>query len=274
MTKGFIRKIFPLLAMLLLMLWSAANAQSGNNDITGQDAAQIALASPSVTSDLISVQEPSHRYSYTFPKISDYVESNPGEEFPFQLYVTPEDPSIEALAAQINGVKDAYNLAVQWTYVSEQKLNHVADKWLTPHEFLANTPHYPNNPLKGEVVSDCEEQAHTLVSLIRADGIRPEEVRVAIGEVEFGDIVTGHAWIELLTNGRWVALDPSSGPYWDDKAGKLVRRRGVPFNYYASHTYPVLQVWSYYNDIYYLDLMDSSGNAPASWHKAAPVILI
>jgi len=262
--------LLPLLVVLILAPWSIACTQICNDDITGQDAAQVALVGPSITSGLTSAQESSRYYNPPIPEIRCPVESNHGEEFPFRLYVTPEDQAIEALAAQINGPRDAYEVAVQWTYVSEQKLNHVADKWLTPHEFLTETPHYPSNPVKGQEVSDCEEQAHALVSLIRAEGIRPEEVRVALGEVTFNDVETGHAWVELLTNGHWVALDPSWGPYWDGKAGKLIRRRGIPFDYYASHTYPVLQVWAYYNDIYYLDPRDGSGNAPASWRKADP----
>ena len=107
-----------------------------------------------------------------------------------------------------------------------------------------------------------------MASLIRAEGIRPEEVRVALGEVRFGDEATGHARVELLTNGHWVALDPGSGPYWDDKAGKLIKRRGYPFDYHSSNNYPAHQVWAYYNDIYYLDLKADSGNAPASWKVA------
>ena len=132
---------------------------------------------------------------------------------------------------------------------------------------MANTPHYPGNPLKGEVVSDCEEQAHALVSLIRAKGIQPEDIRAALGKIELGNTETGHAWVELLTNGHWMVLDPNWGPYWDDEAEELVCRQGVPFDYYASHTYPILQVWAYYNDTYYLDPIDSSGHAPASWSK-------
>ena len=259
------KRLFPLLFILLLAPWFMACAQRFNDDITGQDTVQIALVEHSLTSGLTSTQESSRYYSSPVPEISGYVEDNSGEEFPFRVYVTPEDQAIEAIAMQINGVEDAYKVAVQWTYVSEQELNHVADKWLTPHEFLAGTPHYPSNPLKGEAVGDCEEQAHTLASLIRAEGIRPEEVRVALGEVRFGDEATGHAWVELLTNGQWVALDPGSGPYWDDKAGKLVSRRGMPFDYYANHTYPVLQIWAYYNDIYYYDPRDGSGNTPVSW---------
>jgi len=266
MTKRFIQKIFPLLAILLLASWFVAYAQSGNDSVTRQDADEIALVGLSITSGLTSAQESSRCYSSPVPKMRNYVESNPNAEFPFRLYITPEDKEIMALAAQINGAEEAYKVAVQWTYVSEQKLNHIDDKCLTPHEFLANTPHYPGNPLKSEAVSDCEEQTHTLVSLIRAEGIRPEEIRVALGVIKLGDVETGHAWAELLTNGEWVALEPSWGPYWDDKAGKLIRRQGVPFDYFASHIYPVLQVWAYYNDIYYLDPRDGSGNAPASWH--------
>jgi len=165
------KRLFLFLVILLIAPWPIAYAQSRNDDITRQEATQIALVGPSITSGLTSAQESSRYYNSPIPEIRGYVESSPSEEFPFRLYVTPEDQVIKALAAQINGAGDAYEIAVQWTYVSEQKLNHAADKWLTPHEFLTNTPRYPSNPVKGEEVSDCEEQAHALVSLIRAEGI-------------------------------------------------------------------------------------------------------
>ncbi len=268
--RNKVKCLFPFLIILTLAPWLIICSQSYNDDITGQNATQIALDKPSITSGIASAQESSRHYIPPIPETGDHVKNNSGEEFPFWIYVTPDAQAIEALANQINGAADAYKVAVQWTYVSEQKLNHVADRWLTPHRFLTETPHYSSNPVKGQEVSDCEEQANTLVSLIRAEGIRPEEVRVALGEVTFNDVESGHAWVELLTNGQWVALDPSWGPYWDGKDEKLVRRRGIPFDYYASHTYPVLQVWAYYNDTYYLDPRDGSGNVPASWRKAAP----
>lgn len=257
--------LLPLLVILIFAYCPIDYAQSCNDDIIVREAAQIVLDGPTITSGLASAQKPSHHYSSPIPEIGDHIENSSGEKFPFWVYVTPEDQAIRALAAQINGVVDAYEVAVQWTYVSEQKLNHVADQWLTPHRFLIETPHNPSNPVKGQEVSDCEEQANTLVSLIRAEGIRPEEVRVALGEVTFNDVETGHAWVELLIDGHWVALDPGSGPYWDDEAEKLVQRRGFSFDYYTNHTFPVLQIWTYYNDIYYLDLRNGSGNAPVSW---------
>lgn len=249
--------LFPLLMISLLIPWLG-----DNDDITIRGVEPRRLVSPLITSSPIS-------YRPANPGIKDSVKGNTDEELLFRLFITPEDQEIEALAAHISRPRDAYEIAVQWIYVSEEQLNHAVDKWLTPHEFLANTPHYPGNPLKGKEVSDCEEQANTLVSLIRAQGIRPEEIRVVLGQVTFNDVATGHAWVELLTNRKWLSLDPSWGPYWDDKAGKLIQRRGLPFEYYARHAYPVLQAWAYYNDIYYLNPRDGSGNFPASWQEGA-----
>lgn len=271
MVKRHIWNILPLLAILLSAAWFVAYAQVPNNNVIEQDVVQILPPEPSIISGINIVPEPAHRHDSPIPKFKDYSERDSKKESYFRLFVTPEDPSIEALVTQISGPRDAYQMAVQWIYVSDEELNHTADKWLTPDEFLTNTPHYPSNPLQDKVVSDCEEKANTLVSLIRAEGIRPEEVRVALGQVTFNDVETGHAWVELLANGRWLALDPSWGSYWDNKAGKLIQRRGFPFDYYDSHTYPVLKVWAYYNDIYYLDPRDGSGNAPASWHQSASV---
>ncbi len=148
-----------------------------------------------ITSHLSNMQRPASYDSHPMLKIVSYAPNNTGHQFPVQLYVTPEDEVVKALAAQVNGAEDAYKLAVEWIYVSEQRLNHATEKWLTPDEFLANTPYYPNNPLIGETVSDCEEQANTLVSLIRAGGIAAEEVRVFLGKVNCADDATGHAWV-------------------------------------------------------------------------------
>ncbi len=269
--RNKIKFLFPLLVLLFFACWPIDYAQGYDDNTHRQDSTQIEPDRPPIKSSPTSEQGSSHRHSCPVPETRDYVENNSGEEFPYRTYVTPEDQAIQALAAQINGVEEAYKVAVQWTYISERELNHVADKWLTPHEFLTNTPHYPSNPLQGKEVSDCEEQANTLVSLLRAEGIPPEEVRVALGEVIFNDIKIGHAWVELLIKGDWLALDPSLGPYWDDKAGKLVQRQGIPLDHYASHTYPVHQAWAYYSDVYFLDPRKGQVDAPVSWRTATQV---
>jgi hypothetical protein len=265
--------LFSFLGVIALTFWLAAYDCSYGEDIRGQDAEQITAVGHSITSGLTSVPGSSRDYSSPLPQTRDSVEGNLDGQSLLQQYVTPEDQAIKILATQISETRDAYQMAVQWTYVSDQKLNQAADKWLTPHEFLTDTPHYSSNPLQGEIVSDCEEKANTLVSLIRAEGVRPEEVRVVLGEVEFNNVKMGHAWVELLTGGHWLALDPNWGPYWDEEAEKLVKRRGFPFDYYASHTYPVIQVWTYYNDTYYLEPKYGSGLAPASWEGTDPAKL-
>ncbi len=193
------------------------------------------------------------------------VAGNTGRKLPYQQYVTPEDAVVKGLAGRMSNAEEAYMEAVKWIYVSEQTLNSTFERWLMPYEFLVKTPHYPGNPMYGDVVSDCEEQANTLVSLLRAGGIPAEEVRVVLGKYTATGREKGHAWVELLIDGQWLALDPSSGPYWDDETEKLIGRSGVPFDYYASHPFPVLQIEIYYNDVYYYKPGELSGTLPASW---------
>jgi transglutaminase-like putative cysteine protease len=196
-----------------------------------------------------------------------YPEPPPDKQSRYQFFVTPDDPAVAALAGQVDGVQAAYQKAVKWIWVSDQTLNGETEKWLLPHEFLSNTPGYPRNPVPGSVVSDCEEQANTLVSLLRAEGVKQRDVRVVLGKIKVGDTEGGHAWVELWRNGEWLPLEATSGPYWDDDKGILVTRGGTPFNYYANHDYPeVVKVWAYYNDFFYLDPRTGLGNAPDSWY--------
>ena len=266
------KRLFSILFILLSIVLVATCFQGQNSSETEQGSVQAGVTSLPVIAGAIDATLLSHQSSSPISGINSRVANNAGKASPYQRYVAPDDQAIEVLTTRIDGTEDAYTLAVQWTYVSEQTLNHVADKWLKPHEFLANTPYFPSNPVKGEVVSDCEEQAYVLVSLLRAVGVRAEEVRVVLGEVDFEGTEMGHAWVELFTDNHWLTLDPSSGAYWDDEAGEIVNRPGHSFDYYLNHPYPVIEIWVYCNDIYYLDLRDNSGNAPDSWQEVASVL--
>ena len=113
MTKRFIKKIFFLLAVLLLAPWPAAYAQGYNSDIAGQDAVQIEVAEASakptwtvfgraiggvstpgdlfyinatnnaadiqVTLYITNTQELIHYYRYLILKVGIYVESGARE---------------------------------------------------------------------------------------------------------------------------------------------------------------------------------------------------
>ena len=185
----------------------------------------------------------------------------------YPLYVTPYDPAVQSLSKEVFGLKEAYATAVDWIWISDQTLNHVAEKWLKPHEFLVDTPKYASNPAKGRIASDCSEQANTLASLIRAEGIAPEDVRVVLGMVDFDGSVGGHAWVEVYDRGVWVPLEATSGPYYDDEKKQLVESEGLPFTYFKFFPYPALEKWVYYNDQYFYDVETRKGNPPTSWMR-------
>jgi hypothetical protein len=236
----------------------AAAGVSGNTQVDNN--------SQPVTSGLSNIQGLENSHTSAMPENDDSSRNTPVKELTLQQYITPDEQAVKTLADSLGDLEDVYSAASRWIYVSDEKLNRTTDKWLTPREFLIDSPAYPANPLQGKTVSDCEEKANTLVSLIRAKGTRPEDVRVVLGEVSFNNVKTGHAWVELFNDENWLALDPSWGPYWNEESGKLVNRKAVPFDYYASHDYPVIQVWVYYNDIYYLDCKNNSGTFPDSWN--------
>jgi transglutaminase-like putative cysteine protease len=184
---------------------------------------------------------------------------------PYQAYVTPNDSAVQALASGTTSNQQAYSTAVQWVWVSDQTLNGVPEKWLYPHEFLTDTPSNENNPVPGHVASDCESQAYTLVSLLRAIGVSAQNVRVVVGQVNFDGEIGGHAWVEINEGGGWFALEATSGPYWDDEESQLHESNGYPYGYYKTHTFPSLEIWGYFNDYYYYNPSTGQGNAPASW---------
>ena len=186
-------------------------------------------------------------------------------ELPYQDYITPSDLAVEQLSDKVNGKVEAYNVAVSWVWVSDVTLNEMAEKWLMPHTFLVDTPYYPTNPARPREASDCEEQANTLVSLLRAEGVEAENVRVVLGTVNIGESEGGHAWVEVYEDNQWLALEATTGPFYDDDSLELKERRGLPYNYYKTHIYPSVEIWFYYNDIYYMDFIHNKQNAPSHW---------
>lgn len=186
---------------------------------------------------------------------------------PYQLYVTPDADAVQDLADQLDGIEEIYSESLSWVWISEELLNGVPELWLLPEEFLTNTPTYPTNPTN-RIASDCEDQANALVSVLIADGYDPENVRVVLGLVNMDGQVGGHAWVEVYENG-WFAVDATMGDYYDETTNQLVETGEVPYKYFKFHTYPVIDVWFYYNNEYFLDVTTNRGNAPPSWRQSA-----
>jgi len=198
-------------------------------------------------------------------KLLEIWNPNSTHELPYQDYITPANPAIRQLSEQVDGKVEAYEIAVKWVWVSDTTLNQISEKWLMPHTFLVDTPNYPTNPATPRAASDCEEQANTLVSLLRAEGVEAGNVRVVLGTVNLGGAEGGHAWVEVYEDNQWLALEATTGPFYDDDSLKLIEKNGLPYNYYKRHNYPSLEIWFCYNDIYYVDVIHSKQNAPSHW---------
>ena len=188
---------------------------------------------------------------------------------PYQLYVTPDNEVVQEWASEYDGLDEIYAEALDWVWVSEETLNGVAEKWLMPEEFLDNTPTYASNPVPGRIVSDCEDQANALVSILIADGWDETDIRVVLGMVDFGTGVGGHAWVEVYEDGGWYALEATMGDYWDDATSTYVEGGYVPTTYFKYHAYPVRDVWYYYNNEFFFDVDNGISNAPVFWKQGS-----
>jgi len=190
-----------------------------------------------------------------------------GQVSPYQQFVTPG-----AVKDEITGLtkEQIYEKAKSFVWVSNSVLHNSREKWMSPGDFLVNTPVMGTNPVKGEIVSDCSEQANTLVSMFRASGVPAEDVRVVLGKVNFSGEAGGHAWVEVKEGGKWQVLEATSGPFYDEERGEEVTRNGVSYDYWKYHEYPVVEVWAYYNDRYFTDKKEE---VASGWSKHAETVL-
>lgn len=189
----------------------------------------------------------------------------------YQQYITPMDDTVRSYVNNNNidtRIK-AYKKAVSWIWVSDQILHNKLELWLKPKAFILDTPKMQTNPQKGSMVSDCESQAYTLVSILEAIGVSKTDVRVVIGEVNFSGEIGGHAWVQIYENNDWIELEATSGPFWDEEEipPKLVENKGFSYDYFKTHPYPVEEYWAFFNDNYFYnpDNGKQSNYLPEHW---------
>ena len=107
-------------------------------------------------------------------------------------FVTPHTYLIDQLYPSLQGPtkKETVYSCLDWVCQNIKYKTERGDVWLTPSEAIT----------KGE--SDCEEMAFSLCSLLRACGLSPDEVFVALGT--YGRLGGGHAWVCWLNGKYWV----------------------------------------------------------------------
>ena len=190
----------------------------------------------------------------------------PGQISNYQSYVTPNDQAVGKVANKFNGNEAIYNYGANgWTWISDEVLYGQTENWVLPDYFLTQTPLLPTNPVTNHIAGDCEDQANALASAIRADGQSAANVRTVLGLVNFNGQVGGHAWVEVYQDNQWIPLDATSGPYYNN--GQFVQAQSLPYDYFATHEFPVLERWFYYNDQYFTDIAAGTGNAPEHWSQ-------
>jgi hypothetical protein len=103
--------------------------------------------------------------------------------------VTPDDGRVKALARELKTPQNAY---------------------LYLRDAVAFDPSLPVSPA-GEIAAQkrasCLGKAILLASLYRAMGMKPGDVRIVTGEVEAGQGILDHAWVELEHEGRCLQQD-------------------------------------------------------------------
>src|SRR6185369_14999560 len=134
--------------------------------------------------------------------------------------VTPDDKRVKALARELKTPQNAY---------------------LYLRDSVAFDPSLPALPA-GEVAeqkrASCLGKAVLLCSLYRAMGMNSGEVRIVTGEVEAGQGILDHAWVELEHEGRCLQQDSTDllGRFSFDQfqgmayTNAFIRRESYAFN--------------------------------------------
>jgi hypothetical protein len=212
-------------------------------------------------------------------ELSDFLQANPPETtgvLRIQEYVTPYADAVQDYLEDedLDDADEIYETAVSWIWVSDATLNNQPDGWLTPTEFLQDTPDFDSNPVPGKIVSDCTEQANTLASLLIGSGEYDEDtLRVVMGQVTGSNIDGGHAWIEVYEDGEWFPVDATVGPHYDENLEKVIypdNYEDVDFDYFRDENYSVIEIWYYYNNKYIINVSSCAGDAPDNWYAIPP----
>jgi predicted transglutaminase-like cysteine proteinase len=167
-----------------------------------------------------------------------------GTESRYQTYITPEDQSVQGILRDILGTppyelsETGFNDIRDWVaYSVNYKSDEREDYWQSSEETLKLH------------MGDCEDFSILLCSLLRAYGIDPAQVFVALGDDGEGE---GHAFIieDWNQDGDWQRIEPQASSH--SSSGWL-----GGFETDLDAELGKYDITLAFNDLYYFDNSDS-----------------
>lgn len=114
-----------------------------------------------------------------------------GEKVYLTEFVTPKTYLVEQLVPSLQIIREMIYGCFDWVCRNIKYRSERGDVW-----------HFPAEAIH-QGYGDCEESSFIACSLLRACGLSPDEIFVALGTHGRG----GHAWCALLNNGKYWALE-------------------------------------------------------------------
>jgi transglutaminase-like putative cysteine protease len=156
-------------------------------------------------SDLAQAQSAQERFSAALKffelqstmGVADYGQAPAG--------ITPADADVARLASQLKTPEASFG----WVTSKISYTQSSAMEGVPARAVLKNR------------IGNCQGKANLLASLMLAQGVRREDMRVIYGQVRKDGMPGAHAWLEVFQAGRWWVYD--STPYLQSGAGKYDR---------------------------------------------------
>lgn len=115
--------------------------------------------------------------------------------------VQPDDPEVREIARVLAQADDFISAAQEFVDTFTTYRTEIDDYWELPSETL------------GERAADCDGKAILLASLLRAGGVPPDKVFVAVGLWSQGGKLDGHAWVVTEGEGQDdIIIEATAGP--------------------------------------------------------------
>lgn len=176
-------------------------------------------------------------------------------------YITPDNETVNSTASKYTNIASMYKFMQQNHWQSDTTIFGCGDYFQKPESYLNTSPTLNSNMVCEDSAGDCDDQGNAFASMLIASGLySADEVRVALGYVDFGSGVGGHLWTEVYMDGIWVPIDAVWGDTCYDNGKCFIydandaNKDGyseddlISYDYFKYIDYPVVEYWGVANN--------------------------